>query len=89
LEILNKQKKKKASIKKEIFLRATNPNGVEIIKRLLDKKEAEVKYIAAGKYSITIETQEIKEADKKIREILEEIERDAKREGIEFYIKEK
>ncbi len=87
LEILNSQKQKKAVIKKEIYLTTTNPEGLELIKKILGKiKEAEVKYISAGKYSIKTEGDDLKTTDNKLKEIIAEIEKKAKKEGMEFNI---
>jgi translation initiation factor 2 alpha subunit (eIF-2alpha) len=83
-EILNCQKVKKASLKKEIQFHTTKPNGLEIIKQLLsNKNQIEIKYLAAGDYSIKVESTDLKKADNKIREIISEIEKEAKSLGIE------
>jgi len=92
LEILKTQKQKKAIIKKEILLTTTKPNGLTLIKNLLTSKkvkEAEIKYISAGKYSVKTEADNIKQADNKFKEIASEIEKDAKQQGIDFSVKEK
>jgi len=88
LEIIKKQKQKKATIKKEFSLTTTDSEGVQLIKKVL-KIDAEVKYISAGKYSIKIESEDAKSANNQIRQILEQIESSAKKEGMEFKIKEK
>ena len=88
LEILNSQKQKKAVIKREINLTTANPSGLELIKKILGKiKEAEVKYISAGKYSIKKEGDDLKTTDNKLKEIIAEIEKKAKEERMEFNIK--
>ena len=80
LEILNTQKKKTVILKKELKFTTTHPNGLEIIKKLLGKtKEVEIKYIAAGKYSIKREDEEVKKAANKIKEVVEGIEKLAKK----------
>jgi len=90
LNILNTQKQKKAVVKKTISLRTVKPNGLKIIKNILSKiNEAEIKYLSAGKYSIKIESQDIKTADNKLKEIISKIEQTAKKDGMEFGIKEK
>ena len=90
LEILKKQKKKKAIIKKEFNLTTTASDGLEQIKNVLTKiKDAEVKYISAGKYSIKTEAQDMKSADNNLKKVLEEIEKQAKKHGMEFSIKGK
>lgn len=90
LEILNKQKTKKSILKKKIILTSTSGNGLELIKKILKEiKDAEVKYISAGKYSIKTEDQDIKKADNKLKEIFEQIEKFAKKNSMEFSIQEK
>ena len=90
LEILGSQKQKKSIIKKEMYLKSSLPNGLKLIKDILgDIKEAEIKYISAGKYSLKTESEDIKKADTKAREILSEIEKKAKEKKMEFSIREK
>ena len=90
LEILKIQKQKRATIKKEILLTTTKPNGLKLIKDILSPiKEAEIRYISAGKYSLTTQAIDIKTADNNLKEILKNIEKIAKEQQIEFSIKEK
>ncbi|MBU2562597.1 MAG: hypothetical protein KKF68_02980 [Nanoarchaeota archaeon] len=90
LTILNSQKQKKAVIKKEIYLTTTKSNGLEIIKKILNEvKNAEVKYLSAGKYSLKTESNDIKTADNNLKEIINQIEQKAKKQGAEFHLKEK
>ncbi len=87
LDIVNEQKQKKQVIKKEIMLRSYDPAGVEEIKNILGKVNgAEVRYLAAGKYSLKREDEDLKQADQKLREILEAIEKAAKKTGMDFSI---
>jgi translation initiation factor 2 alpha subunit (eIF-2alpha) len=88
IEILNSQKKKVSKIKKEIHLTTIKPNGIILIKKVLSIfKEIEVKYLGAGKYSIESESEDMKSADKKIREKIEEAEKESKKLGVEFSLK--
>ncbi len=85
LEILKTQKPKKVVIKKEFSLTTTEPNGLEKIKTTLkNAKDVDVKYIAAGKYSIKTESENAKEADNKLKGIINEIEKEAKQKNISF-----
>ncbi len=53
IEILKTQKKKNSELKKEVNLTTTKPNGITLIKEILSKIEGiEIKYIAAGRYSL-------------------------------------
>lgn len=90
LEILRSQKRKKAVIKKEISLKTTASNGLELIKNILGNiKNVEIRYISAGKYNIKTESEDIKKADKKLKEIINDVEKRAKKLGAEFSIIEK
>jgi translation initiation factor 2 alpha subunit (eIF-2alpha) len=92
LDILKKQKQKKTIVKKEIKLTSIKPDGAELIKNILieaEKKGSEVKYISAGRYSVKTEAEDIKASDKKLKEILDEIEKKAKKDDMDFEVKEK
>jgi len=89
LDILKKEKPKKAVIKKEFYFKSTKPDGLKIIKEILSTKDAQIKYLAAGKYSIKVEDKEIKSADNRLNEILKDIEQKAKKQGAEFSVKGK
>jgi len=88
LEILNSQKQKKANIKKEIFLTTTKSNGLELIKKILVPiKEAKIRYISAGKYSIKKEGSDLKTIDSELRKMISAIEKKSKECGADFNIK--
>jgi translation initiation factor 2 subunit 1 len=90
LGILQTQKTKKAVLKKEFSLTTTNPEGIDLIKKLLSNiKDADIKYLSAGKYTIQAEASEIKQADNKIKQATETILNQSKKEGLNFNIKEK
>ncbi|MFA4953402.1 MAG: hypothetical protein WC584_04215 [Candidatus Pacearchaeota archaeon] len=90
LIILKKEKQKKITLKKEIYFTTKEPDGIEIIKKILkETPEIKIDYIAAGKYSIKIESNEIKKSDAKLKEFLNEIEKKAKKMNAEFSVKEK
>lgn len=90
IEILSAQKKKKIQLKKEFSFFSAKPNGIELVKNTLEKiKDVEVIYISAGNYAVKTESEEIKSADKKLREILLQVEDYAKKNGMQFEIKEK
>ena len=90
LDILGAQKEKVSSLKRVINLKTTAPNGLESIKKFFqDIKGVEIKYTSAGKYSIISEANNLKNADKKIKETAEEFEKRAKHLGLEFSITER
>jgi translation initiation factor 2 alpha subunit (eIF-2alpha) len=88
LEILNTQRRKKSIIKREIHLTTTKPNGITLIKKILEIfKGVTVKYLSAGRYTLEIESEDIKIADKKIKDMIDNSEKEAKKLGIEFSVK--
>lgn len=88
ITVLNTQKKKKTTIKKEIHLTSLKPNGITLIKKVLEIfKGINVKYLSAGRYSLELESEDVKSADKKIKEMIDSAEKESKRAGIEFSIK--
>jgi translation initiation factor 2 alpha subunit (eIF-2alpha) len=89
LEIISSQKKKTIIVKREISLQTSQPNGLELIKNILGKIDADVKYISAGKYSIKTEAEDAKTADKKISQIASDVEKKSKSLKVEFSISEK
>ena len=88
VEILKSQKKKKAVIKKYFMLKTSEPNGLTLIKKLLEGiKDAEISYISAGKYSIKTESEDIKKADQKLQDILDKLSKDSKKNNMLFSLK--
>ena len=87
LDILNAQKQKKAVIKKEISLTTKESNGLTRIKDLLsDIQDVGVRYIAAGRYSLRTESKDIKTADQNLTKALDELEKQARKQKVEFSI---
>ncbi len=90
IDILKTTKKKKASIKKEIFLTTQEPNGLSIIKEFFKQiKDVEVKYISAGKYTLKKEDEDMKKLGNEMKDLLKNLEENAKKNKLEFSIKEK
>ena len=86
-DILNTQKKKKISIKKEFRLKTSQSNGLELIKSILSKvNSVDVLYISAGKYILRAESSDPKATDQEFRKILENLEKSSKNLGLEFSI---
>lgn len=87
LDILNTQKQKKSIIKREIFLTTEEPDGLKQIKSLLlDIQDIRIRYLSAGKYSLETESKDIKTADQKITRAIENLEKKAKKQKLEFSI---
>lgn len=68
---------KETIIKKIIELKCYKPNGINIIKKVLDnaKKENnfEIKYISAPRYSLVLKTKNAKFGERKVKEVAENI----------------
>ncbi|MDD5700246.1 MAG: hypothetical protein PHH00_03615 [Candidatus Nanoarchaeia archaeon] len=89
-DILNAQKQKRFEIKKEISLSTIKSNGLELIRNILmNVKNMEIKYISAGHYSLSVESSDLKNAGNILKNNLAEIEKNAKKSGMEFSILEK
>ena len=86
VKILFKEKTKKLIVKKLIGLKSKKPNGLSLIKELFKdiNKNIEVNYIAAGKYSLKLESLDLKKADQELQEVIRNIEKKSKKLGIEF-----
>jgi translation initiation factor 2 alpha subunit (eIF-2alpha) len=88
LEILNSQKQKKSIIKKHLMLHSTDPDGLDLIKKILEKsKDIEIKYISAGKYSLKTESEDLKKADQKIKDFFDDLEKQVREKAIEISLK--
>ena len=89
-DILQNQKQKKSILKKEMHITTTEPDGISLIKNLLKKIEGvEIRYISAGKYSLKTESEDIKKADHELKDTLLTIEKEAKKNKIDFSILKK
>jgi translation initiation factor 2 alpha subunit (eIF-2alpha) len=86
IKILKERREKEVKVKREILLNCEQGQGIKIIKKILPP---ETKYIAAGKFSISFEGKDYKEANKKASQTLEEIEQKAKEQRCEFSFIEK
>jgi len=90
LDIILEQKKKRKIIKRTISLKTQEPNGIYLIKSILENPGAiEIRYLSAGKYSLKIETEDGKKGEQELKTFLEKIEKKAKETGIQFESKEK
>jgi translation initiation factor 2 alpha subunit (eIF-2alpha) len=89
-DIVLEQKKSKTIIKRTISLKTQEPNGIYLIKSLLESPgKIGIKYLSAGKYSLKIETDNGKKGEQELKTFLEKVEKKAKETGVQFEIKEK
>ncbi len=50
-------------------------------------KGVKIKYISAGRYSLELESEDIKAADRKLSDLIVIAEKEAKKLGVEFAVK--
>jgi len=90
MEIILEQKKKKTIIKRTIYLKSQEPNGLYILKNILENSgNIEIKYLSAGKYSLKIETDDGKKGAQELKTFLEKVEKKAEEQKAQFEVKEK
>ena len=86
LKILNEKKEKEVSVKKEFHLKSEAGDGLTKIKGILPK---EASYIAAGKFALNIKDKNYKDANHRVLEILQDIEKKAHNENLIFSYEKK
>lgn len=87
--ILQEKKEKAREVKKEFKLSSKKPDGINIIKKILNfcRGNCEISYISAGRYVIKIKSQDYKKANQEVNSALEIIEKQAKEKKAEFEVK--
>ena len=87
LEIIKEKiKTKKIKVKAKISLSSIASNGAALIKEALDVPGAEIIYISAPIYTITVESSNYKDANKKIAEIMQKIAENSKNKNVKFEV---
>ncbi len=81
LKILMEKREKEVIVKKKFSLTSQAEDGIIKIKRIVPQ---DATYLAAGKFLLTIKNKNYKEANSKIAQLLEEIEKKAKQENCVF-----
>ena len=84
--VCEKEGKEKKAVGKFI-LRTYSESGVKVIKEILDIKDAEIRYLGSSKFSISVSGKDFKEANNKLVNVLEEIEKRAKEKKAVFEVK--
>lgn len=88
IKILESKKEKPKEIKQIIKLSSKSPDGILIVKEIINKacknSKCDVFYIAAGKYSLVIRGPDFKQIKTEINKVTEEIEQQAKKQNCEF-----
>jgi len=83
LKILKEKKEKEVIVKKKFSLKSEAEDGIVRIKRVLPE-EQNITYLAAGRFSLEIKNKDYKDANSKLMQILQDIEKKAKQEGCVF-----
>lgn len=87
--IKEKVKVKKAVVKSKFTVSSDASDGIERIKKLLvelESKGSDISYIGAPNYMITLEDKDYKEANRRLREMLDFLALKAKEYGFKFEI---
>lgn len=90
IKILESKKEKPKEIRQIFRLSSKSNNGILIIKNIISEAckniNCKISYLAAGKYSLSIEGKDFKEIKNKINSVLEIIEKQAKKQHCEFSV---
>ena len=85
LKILKEKKEKEVVVKKKFSLKSEAEDGIVRIKKILPE-DKNITYLAAGRFSIEIKNKDYKDANAKLQQILQDIEKKAKQEGCVFSV---
>ncbi len=93
IKILESKKEKLKEIKQIFKLSSKSENGIKIIKKIIQdankNANAKIIYLAAGKYVLSLTGKEFKEIKIKINQVIQEIEKQAKKQNCEFSLEKK
>jgi translation initiation factor 2 alpha subunit (eIF-2alpha) len=85
-KIILEKKEKEREIKKEFKITSMQPDGIKRIKKILSGYKG-ITYLGGSKFQIKIKSLNLKQAGNEINKIIEEIEKNAKKEKCEFELK--
>lgn len=90
LKILETKKDKPKEIKHIFKLSNQSPSGIIVVKNILQdsckKSNCNINYLAAGKYSLSLKGKDYKEIKTEVNEVLNKIEKSAKKQNSEFVL---
>ncbi len=84
LKMLLEKNDKEKEVKKDVCLKSKKSLGLLDIKSILSSCSCDVTYIAGGKYSLKIKSNDLKLADNKIIFEIDKIEKLCKEKGVDF-----
>lgn len=82
-KIITQKKEKEREIKKEFLLNSKQPDGIIRIKKILSTYK-EIYYLGGSRFVIKIKSLDLKQANSEINQVLEFVEKNAKKEKCEF-----
>ena len=85
------KKQKQVEIKKIIKLKCLGDNGINKIKKIMapQNKDEKITYISAGKFQISLKADDYKQGNKKMKSIVDKIEKLGKKYNCEFEVENK
>ena len=88
LKILETKKDKPKEIKQIFKLSSQSPSGIKIVKNILQEscknEKCDIRYLAAGKYRLSLKGKDFKEIKTEVNKVLNNIEKLAKKQNSEF-----
>jgi translation initiation factor 2 alpha subunit (eIF-2alpha) len=87
---ISEKKIKNAELKQNIKIKCLQDNGVKRIKEIFDLKNENlsITYISAGNFKLKLKVEDFKNGKKEMVEIIDELEKRAKKNNCEFYATE-
>jgi len=89
LQILKEKREREVFAREEFKLSSDAPNGLSLVKSVLNPYKNNIIYLAAGRYLVTASATDYKKVNHEIQRILDEIEKKAKEQRLKFERKAK
>ncbi len=86
---IKEKHEKEKTTKKTIMLSSFSPSGLNDIKDILTTNQAEIHYLGSSKFLLQTKAQTFKQAEHKLDNLMEQIEKQAKQKHALFSIKDK
>ncbi|MBU0467018.1 MAG: hypothetical protein KJ718_06535 [Nanoarchaeota archaeon] len=86
-QMISEKEGKEKIVEKKFKLKSDSEQGLEDIKEILNLKDVEIHYLGSSKFSVSVSGKDFKEANQNMEEILEGIEKRAKKSKAEFELK--
>jgi len=86
-EIIAEKEDKEKVVLRKLKLKSLSEEGVEDVKEILKFEDAKVNYLGSSRFSVSVSGKDFKEANAKMDEVLEEIEKRAGKKKAELEIK--